>query len=279
MIDFDFSYYRPATVEEAIDLFQQLTLAENRVVYFSGGTELITRARASDLLFDAVIDIKDILPCNACQLEGDEFVLGAGVTMSKVAESNLFPLLTMTLKGIADHTSRNKITIGGNICGHLKYRESVLPFLLGDSHAVIAGKDGTRQVLLKDVFDQTLHLNHGELLVQVRTKKPFIEAPYVHIRKTKQSKIDYPLFTIDLMGIDGDIRLACSGLYQFPIRFANLEKVLSDKKMPMQDRVHLVTTEIANGLVDDMLGSAAYRKFVFQQGLMEALSQMEAVMG
>jgi CO/xanthine dehydrogenase FAD-binding subunit len=278
MIAFDFSYYRPTTVEEAVDLFQQLTLAGNRVMYLSGGTELITRARASDLLFDAAIDIKDILPCNACQLDGDELVIGAGVTMSKVAESNLFPLLTMTLKGIADHTSRNKITIGGNICSHLKYRESVLPFLLGDSQAVIAGKDGTRQVLLKDVFDQAMHLKHGEFLVQVRTKKPFIEAPCVHIRKTKQSKIDYPLYTIALIGIYGDIRLACSGLYQFPFRFANLEKVLSDKEKPMQDRVHLVTTEIANGVVDDMLGSGAYRKFVFQQGLMEALGQMEAMM-
>lgn len=277
MIDFDFSYYRPTTPEEAIGLYHELNSDRKKPIYYSGGTELITKARAGEIQFDAVIDIKDILACNACQFEGDELVIGAGVTMTKVAESGLFPFLTAVLKGIGDHTSRNKITIGGNVCSNLMYREAVLPFLLGDSWVVIAGKNGTRQDYIKNVFDQSLHLRDGELLLQIRAKKQVTEMPFVHIRKTRQTKIDYPLLTLAMTRTNQEIRVAVSGYYQFPIRFESVEKVLGDSKLDIRKRVDLVMNELSGGIVEDRLGSAAYRKLLFRQGLIDALIRMEAI--
>jgi CO/xanthine dehydrogenase FAD-binding subunit len=279
MIAFDFTFYRPASVEEAVLLYQQLVSDGGQPLYFSGGTEIITRARADEVWFDAVIDIKDIFPCNACQYEGEELVTGAGVTLTKVAESGLFPFLTAVLCGIADHTSRNKITLGGNLCSNLPYRESILPLLLCDSQMVIAGVDGLKKVFAKDIFDQTLRLQKGEFLLQVRTGKQFLKAPYVHIRKTKQTKIDYPLVTIAMMAMGGEIRFACSGLHSHPFRSTSAEKILCNRSMTIEERAAAVTGELASGVIDDMLSSAAYRKFIFQQGLVDGLLQMEAVSG
>ena len=105
--------------------------------YFSGGTEFITFARVNKLNADAVIDIKGIPECNVLEIQGNQLVIGAAVSLNKITDSKLFPLLGQTVKKIADHTSRNKITIGGNINSELIYRESVLPLLLSDAKVKI----------------------------------------------------------------------------------------------------------------------------------------------
>ncbi|WP_178076322.1 FAD binding domain-containing protein, partial [Pseudomonas sp. 2822-15] len=80
-----------------------------------------------------------------------------------------FPLLTKTSKDVADHTARTKITLGGNICGNIFYREVVLPFLLTDSQVIIAGPKGYRTESINHIFNQVLQLERGEFLVQIVT--------------------------------------------------------------------------------------------------------------
>lgn len=46
-------------------------------------------------------------------------IFGAGVTLTELEDKNLFPLLSKSASEVADHTARNKITLGGNICGHI----------------------------------------------------------------------------------------------------------------------------------------------------------------
>ncbi len=276
MIGFDFSYYRPENVNEAVSLFQQIKNLGKRPMYFSGGTEIITKSRAADLVLDAVIDIKDILECNLCHFEGEELVIGSGVTLTKAAEANLFPLLTSVATGVADHTSRNKITIGGNLCSELIFKEVVLPFLLSESDIVIAGTNGLRRLPIMDLFTQSLQLQDGELLVQLRTIKHYTEIPYFHLKRTKQTKIDYPLFTIAMMKAAQNMRLACSGLHAFPFRSLEVEKMLNNNTLSITERVHQAVSHLENGVIDDIQGSAEYRKFLFTEGLTDALVQMEA---
>ncbi|RST72991.1 hypothetical protein D4T97_013970 [Siminovitchia acidinfaciens] len=58
MIPFDFEYYRPDSLDGAIELFH--TLDDKKTEIFCGGTEFITFARNNQLTADAVIDIKCI---------------------------------------------------------------------------------------------------------------------------------------------------------------------------------------------------------------------------
>ena len=55
---------------------------------------------------------------------------------------------------MADHTARGKITLGGNICAQIFYREAVLPFLLADSEVIIAGPKGMKVAAINQVFDE-----------------------------------------------------------------------------------------------------------------------------
>ena len=78
---------------------------------------------------NAVIDIKDIPECRTLQFERHHLALGSALTLTEITENGGFPLLSKAAREVADHTARNKITLGGNICGQIFYREAVLPFI------------------------------------------------------------------------------------------------------------------------------------------------------
>ena len=115
-------------------------------MFISGGTELITLGRMNLAFTEAAIDLKNIAESNAMHFDEDYLVLGSSLTLTKIEDANLFPLLTKTASEVADHTARGKITLGGNICAQIFYREAVLPFLLTDSQVVMVGPEGIRVV-------------------------------------------------------------------------------------------------------------------------------------
>ncbi|MBH0334905.1 xanthine dehydrogenase, partial [Bacillus thuringiensis] len=133
MIPFDFEYYRPNSITEALQLYSKLYQEGKTPIYYNGGTEIITLGRLGNLSLKSVIDIKEIPECNVLGRYQRYVFLGSALTLTHVSDSNVFPLLSKTASRVADRTARNKITLGGNIAGEICYREAVLPFLLADS--------------------------------------------------------------------------------------------------------------------------------------------------
>lgn len=92
MIPFNFEYFRPETIEEALDLYEAEWKLGKKVIFYSGGTEVITFARGGKLTMDVVIDLKGIPECNTLAVEEDQLVIGSAVTLNDLADSDLFPL-------------------------------------------------------------------------------------------------------------------------------------------------------------------------------------------
>lgn len=279
MIPFDFEYFRPSSMKEAIRLFHQLDKEGKRPLYYGGGTEIITMGRLQQIITKAVIDLKDIPECNMCEWNGQKLILGATLTLTQVQEAKVFPLLGETAGRAADHTARNKITLGGNIAGKIIYKEAVLPFLLADSTFVIAGKEGIKYIRAQEAFIETLQLPKGEFLIQIITNQKYIEAPYYSVKKRQLEKIDYPLVTVAALKIDGNIRIACSGLCAFPFRSLEIEAVLNDRSIPVKKRIERALLHIPARILDDIRGSRDYRKFVLERVLYDMLIKLEEVRG
>lgn len=274
MITFDFEYYRPETVQEAVMLFQDLDMQNKNPMYYGGGTEIISMARMSNLSAGAVIDIKAIPECKRLELQDEQLVIGSGVTLTQIHEDNSFPLLAQAGARVADHTIQNKITLGGNLCGTIIYREAVLPLLLADSELTIAGPDGVRKSPINTVFNQRMQLNKGEFIIQIRTDKKHLSAPYVHVKRTKQDKIHYPLVTICAMQADEGVRAAFSGLCGFPFRSAELEKELNNGSMSMDKRVENAAGFAPAPILNDIEGSSEYRRFVLRVLLTSIVTEL-----
>lgn len=275
MIPFDFEYYRPDTVEEAVNLFNHLNGLGKKPIYYGGGSEIISMARVNNLYTEAVIDIKGIQACNEYALEGEELKIGAALTLSKIARENLFPLLTMAVKRIADHTMQGKITIGGNICGTIIYKEAILPLLVSNSEIIIASQEGQRKEFLMDIFYKKIKLKPGEMIVKFIIAKKHLNLPHYHIKRTKNEKIDYPLISMVAIKNRDDVNIAFSGLGDYPFRSNGFENILNDTIPSKKDKIQKAIKSIENKIRSDGNGSKEYKKFMLTHVLDNTLKDLQ----
>ena len=264
MIALDFEYYKPDSLDEAVKLYHNLRESGKDPLYYSGGTEIITMARRNDISTKAVIDIKGISECNVFEKRGDQLVIGAAVILTSIAENKLIPFLSKTANFPADHTSRNMITVGGNICGKIIYKEAILGHLIADSNAVIYGEKGKRIVPINRAFNQSLQLEKGELLFQLTTDMSYSDLPNICIKKTKQEKIEYPLISMAALRKHNNIQMAFSGVCAFPFRSIEMEEYINNKNVSKEKRIEQAISHLPAPILGNMQGSSEYKKFVLR---------------
>jgi CO/xanthine dehydrogenase FAD-binding subunit len=262
MLAYDFDYYLPDTLQEAVDMYIAVQKEGKTPFYYGGGTEIISMARVFNLKPDAVIDIKNIPDCSGIGTDGSRLIFGASSTLSAIQEADLFPLLSLAASRVADHTIQCKITLGGNLAGTIIYHETLLPLLLADAAIEIVGPMGSRSVPIADVLSNGKKLAPGELIVKVSVDKQITTLTHYHIKKSKTEKIGYPLISLCSIYSDGDLRLAASGLCEYPFRFNDIKAKGSQSAA---DVAKQLVTEIPAPVLDDLEGSAGYRLYILEK--------------
>lgn len=267
MITHHFDYYEPLTVQDAVRRYRNIKEDGKDPFYFSGGTEILTLGRLHLVKPDAVIDIKKIPECHQFNYDGEYLITGAALRLNEFEKNHSFPLLSSVTKEIADHTSNNTITLGGNICGQIYYREAVLPFLLADSICLTALDTELRKRNINNMFNQHILLEDGELLLSLATKKEYIEAKSISIKIRQQWNTGYPLVTVAALNMKGFIRFAFSGVCPFPFRSESMEQILNDHTVSLKERIPAALRKIPKPILDDIEGSDSYRLFVLENTL------------
>jgi aerobic carbon-monoxide dehydrogenase medium subunit len=274
MIPFNFEYHKPTSIKEAVSLYQQLFAHGYSPLYYGGGTEIITYARMQRVRTNAVIDIKGIPECQVNAVQNNHIVVGSAVTLTELQEQDRFSLLAKTVSRAADRTARNKITVGGNICGRIMYREAVLSFLLADSRFVIAGKNGVRTVSIHDVFVRRIRLEKGEFLAQIWTDARYASMPFVSTKRTRSGNVGYPIVTLTMLRVGSGIRIALSGVCGFPFRGRDMEAALSQRQFSIRRRIDTAIRLLPAPVLSNEEASAEYRAFVLRHELTEALTKL-----
>ncbi len=273
MIAFDFDYYKPETVHDTISLYEDLKNKGKKVMYYGGGTEFITMSRMNNIYADAILDIKGIPELNICKIKEEKLIIGAGVTLTKIAELDFFPLLSKTVKRIADHTVQDKITIGGNLVGSIIYKEAALPLLVSNSDILVGNKDGIQRQKLMEYWNKNLKDKEGDLIIQFIVDTRYLHLPYVHVKRTKNEKIDYPLISIAALK-DGDrINIGFSGLCDKAFRSLDIEDILNDNSISDKERIHRIIQRVPYEIIEDIYGTCKYRKFMLSKMLEEIVDE------
>lgn len=277
MISFDFEYYKPTSIDEAIQLYKSLDDKGKNPRYFSGGTEIITLGRVNKLITGAVIDLKGIPDCLVLKKEEDKVTIGSSQTLTNIRETAFFPFLNKAIVEIADHTARNKITLGGNICANIIYRETILPLLLTESEVIIATSQGLKRCPLSEVFDEQLNLEQGEFVVQIITEVSETNLPFLSVKKRRQWDVGYPLLTTAALKKNETIKFAFSGLCSYPFRSIEMEDTLNNQQLSIESRIDKAIQLIPAPVLNDVHGSAAYRLFVLRNTLEDVFAALEGV--
>ncbi len=277
MIPIHFEYYRPQTVRQAVETYIRLLQEKKKPLYYGGGSEIISMSRAGDIHPGAVIDIKEIPECMVFEEQNERLVIGAAVTLRQIRDSRMFPLLGTVSKHIADHTNQCRITLGGNLCGNIIYREMSSPLLLSDAQVLFFGPDGVRRALFTDAFQLRMLMNPGELLMQIHISKQYLKSPYRYIKKTANEKIDYPLMSIAALYDQKSWRVAFSGLCASPFRSLKIEEILNQRHLSPLQRAEMVSELVPGQALSDYRGSSQYRLFMLKNTLADMMEEWEHV--
>lgn len=271
MIPFDFIYCRPATLQEAVEAWWKLQTDGKSAIYYAGGSETITLCRAGAIRPDAVIDLKCIPELTKMAVDRTFLHIGAACTLNQIKESENFKLLGLVCGRIADHTNQCRITLAGNLCGTIIYRETSLPLLCCDASVTLFGPDGERTLPMQNVFGENIKLFPGELVTTVHVPLWALSAPYAHIKKAANEKIDYPVVSVAALQKDGLVRAAFSGICPYPFRSEAIEAVLNDDALSKGERAKKACGLLPQPPVCDAEASGEYRLFVFKNTISELL--------
>jgi carbon-monoxide dehydrogenase medium subunit len=240
-IIFDFEYFTPKTVEEALKLLTRYDEEECKVI--AGGQSLIILMKQKLLTPKYLIDIKGLSELDYIKLDKKEGLkIGALATHRSIEKSpviqNGFRVLAEMEQNISSVETRNRGTIGGNVC-HGDPGGDPAPVLIAlNAKLKMTSLSGERTM---DAEDFTLDyfetaLRHDELLTEIQV--PTLP-PNTGVKFTKFSQIagDYAtasvavLITLGKNEICDNIRIALGSVAVAPMRAKKAEEILKGKKI------------------------------------------------
>ena len=172
MIPAAFSYARPTSIAEALDL---LAAGQGTTKVLAGGQSLLPLLRLRLARAEQLVDIGGLTELRAIRAMPDGGVsIGALATYTEVLESDLatsrVPLLAMTIPGIGDVQVRNRGTLGGGIAHADPASDMPAVVLALDARLVLRSRSGERVVAAGDFFEGAFATDcaEDELLTEIR---------------------------------------------------------------------------------------------------------------
>lgn len=193
MIPGDFEYYRPNSLDEAVQL---LATHGDDALVLAGGHSLIPMMKLRLAAPEHLVDLRDIPNLNSVSESGGDITIGAMTTQTELISSKLLtehcPIIRETALLIADPQIRYCGTLGGNVAnGDPGNDMPALMQCLGATY-ILQGPDGSREVEARGFYEAAYftELNDGEILTAVRFPKPAAGHGYAY-RKLKRKVGDY----------------------------------------------------------------------------------------
>ena len=175
MIPGSFTYHRPASVSEAVQLLARLGEDARPL---AGGHSLIPMMKLRLAQPQHLVDLGKIAGLKGIRQEQGEIVIGAMTTQAEIVASPLLaekaPLLIEAAKVIADPQVRSVGTIGGNIANGDPGNDMPGVLQCLDARYVLTGANGTREISARDFYEAAFFtkLAPGEIVTELRFAAP-----------------------------------------------------------------------------------------------------------
>ena len=284
-----FDYLSCQTLDEACSLLAKFP-GEARVL--AGGTDLLVKMKHRKVMPHYLINIKKIPDINYIHYDDQEGVrIGALTTIQRIKTSPLiakkWPVLSQAAGVLGTAHVRNLATLGGNLCNASPASECASPLLTLGASAKIVGVKGERTVPMEAFFvgPGKSVLENDEVLAEIKIPHLPPHTVGAHLKfGTRRGDVAIAGVSV-LITLDGktcrDIRIALGAVGPTPFRAKSAEDILRGQALKGGSNGLLARAAQAasdeSHPIDDLRGSAAYRKELVQtlvkQGLECALAQ------
>jgi carbon-monoxide dehydrogenase medium subunit len=270
--------FRPQTLAEALELLAPPQDARP----LGGGASLVAMMNAGLVTPTALVSLTRIAELSGIRVSAaGDITIGAATRHSMVASDSrlagVASVLPHAAAQIAGTAVRNMGTIGGAVA-HGDPGLDFPPALVAvDAMIEIASRTGRRRVSMRDFFVDwyTTVLEPGEIVVgiELRKPKPGVGFYLKHARVAG----DFAIASVAVsLARDGEVRVAIGGCGPAPLASAEADQILSSE---MSHRAVTRAGDLLLSLadpVDDVRGSAAYRRLLIPRMLAQALREAVA---
>lgn len=261
-----FTLHRPTTIDDVVELVSWDDLP------YVGGTELLLAMRAGLLNPRSLIDLKGVEGLDRIEAADDAVTVGATVTHARAAGDagvrRALPLLVDVLGEVGNPRVRAAGTLAGNLC-FAEPKSDIIPFLIAlDASVTLASTNGERRTSVSDFIlgPYFTSRDQGEVLTTIEVPvRPGRDMTYVKYQVMERPTVGVAAVrAVD----DGTMRVVVGAAGEVPV------VIDVDASDPDADSV---ASEAAERLepVDDLTGSADYKRHVTAVYVRRALSRLE----
>lgn len=234
-----FDYYRPGTLDEAVQLLAQCG-DEGKLL--AGGQSLVPILNMRLAVPQCLIDINALEELSYVRVEDDWLKIGSLTRQRQLEVStvirNKAPLLAEAIPFIGHMQTRNRGTIGGSLVHADPTAELALSCLALDSVAVITSSTARREVNLRDFFLTFLTTDVAQDEVLTEIKLPIGSLPDGSaFTEYSRRHGDFALVdTACVLDVDDsqqitDVRLVVGGVDAVPVLVEDVAAVLIGEQL------------------------------------------------
>lgn len=247
---YTFNYHRPASIEEATDLFN----GADEPVFLAGGHTLLPAMKQRLQAPSDVIDLGSIKGLEGIEVSDDAVTIGALTSHAEVAESEAvqtaLPALAALAGGIGDAQVRNRGTMGGSVANADPAADYPAAVVGLGATVVTNRREIGADNFFTGMFETALEV--GEVLIAVR---------FPRRAKAAYAKFPNPASRYAMAGVfvslgDTGVRVAVTGAAASVFRFEEMEAALAGNLSA--DAIAGMEPP-ADDLLSDMHASAEYR--------------------
>jgi carbon-monoxide dehydrogenase medium subunit len=272
---------QPATVQEASRALADL--GEKAKIY-AGGAELLLLLRNGLLAAEVLVDVKKIERLQRVSSNNGTLRIGACVTHDTLENSAVVrehaPALAYAESQVANVRVRNQGTLGGNLVFNDPHSDPGTVLLVHDASVVIGNRNGERSMALNDflldMYATALEPNDLLLEVAIPSLPRGMSSAYLRLHRYPRPTLGVAAAAFVADGRIEKVRLAVGCVGPKPERLAELERKITGAKLMDAKGILMEEKTYLRDLlrpVDDLLGSAAYKLYMTQVMLANALEQ------
>jgi len=308
----DLRYLRPRTLDEALEMMGDHWPGAKLL---AGGTDLIPLFRAAKYSSDselAGLGSQGGCKCGECRIvpfpdvlvdvggldeikgirKNDGFIaVGAATVIADIASDPLLnekaPVLAEGARSIGNPLIRNRATIGGNLATAAPCADTAPPLLALDAIVELASPEGRRELPVADYFLEyrTTSLRETEMITGLLIPIPPEGAAggFEKVRLRRSGAISVASVAVMVQSDGGtcvNARVAVGSVAPIPLRAAAVETALEGRRLDadaVRECSKLVQQHISP--IDDLRGSAEYRRWVTEAVVARTISRAAGIEG
>ena len=271
----EFSYARPATVDEAVGLLSEHDGARA----LAGGQTLLNVMKQRAASPDVLVDLGALGELRTIAVSGSVLEIGAMATLTALMGSSEVevtrPILAEVAATVADVQVRNRGTLGGNICVNDPTNHFPPLLVALDASMTIRGSGGERTITAEEFFVGVFEtaVREGELLTRITVPASGKGAGDGMAGVTLGAHGTY-IANAAASVVDGSWRVALGCVGAVPVRATAVEQRLSSGNV--DEAAARSAVEGLGATLDppsDVHASADYRRSLAETSVVRAVLQ------